>query len=452
MTTLARDRELPLPPKSPSLPVLGDTLAFLRDGPGLIETRGRQLGPVFRLNLFGQPTAVLLGEEANRFVLHSGTKHFNWKYGWPAHFRDLWVDTIFLEDGDKHRQRRKLLMPAFQTEAIEGYLPQMEKSHLAAIARWEKAGRMVCIEDFGRVTLRVANQLFLGDDTEDGAQDLPQWMKHWLEGFYAVPIRFPLGAFSRALAARRKLISHVEQAIHSRREKKTTDALGLLTGFRDSDGVALTTEQLASEMLVLVAAGFHTTTSMLTYVMFALAEHPDVLAKARQEQRDLGLQGPVTLDQLHRMSYLHAVMAEIERLYAPVPFGFRRVVEPFEFQGYRIPAGWQVAWSVETAQKDPRNYEDPLRFDPERFTQPGSDADRRGDFKLVGFGGGPRMCIGTNFAKVQAKLLMSHVLRGYEWEVEPDQDLRPLFTPERTPKSGLRIRFKRRADAPGTPV
>jgi cytochrome P450 len=345
-------------------------------------------------------------------------------------------------------------MPAFQTQAIAGYLTVMEPLLMRNLARWERLGRFAWYHEFRRLTFEVASLLFLGSELDPDspeAGELTRQMDVWLSGLFAWPIRLPWTAYGRALKARGKLLEFVERAVAERSQgpsRPTRDALGLLVASRGPDGERLSLEELQSQALLLIAAGHGTTTSMLTSLVAVLAADPGICERARAEQEGLGLGplgSPLTLDQIQGMTYLEQVLREVERLHPPAGFGFRGVVETFEFGGYTIPRGWQVLYSAEATHLDPRVFPEPERFDPGRCPHARAEAERRSRGELVGFGGGPRICLGMALAKMQIKMVASHLLRGYSWALEPGQDLRVETVPLRHPHDGLRVRFWRRA-------
>jgi retinoid hydroxylase len=422
-------------------PLLGETLAFLNDPVRFVERRQDRYGSTFRTRLFGRSTAVLLGSEANRFVLTRGMQYLRWQDGWPPTFPALLGDALFLQDGEEHRRKRNLLMPAFHAQAIESYLSTIEGLLAAQLTHWEGLERFSFYEQFHRLTFEVSSKLFLGCDLGADGSRLNQLINRWVSGLVALPIPLPWTAFGRALSARKELLRYVEKAILDRQRSPRQDALGLLVQFKDEHGQDATIDELKSQALFLVGAGYATTTSLLTYAAYALATNPEVLARARSEQTALGLIGPITLDDVKKMAYLDRVLLEVERLYPPVAFGFRGVSEPFEYEGYSYPKGWQVLYSISRTHQDPANFSDPLRFDPDRFA---GDQNERNSFKLVGFGGGPRVCMGMTLARTQAKVVLSRLLRSYEWDLEPKQDLNAVMVPARRPRDGLRVVFRRR--------
>jgi cytochrome P450 len=141
------------------------------------------------------------------------------------------------------------------------------------------------------------------------------------------------------------------------------------------------------------------------------------------------------------MPYLDQILCEIERLHQPVGGGFRGVVKPFEFNGFQVPVGWQVVYSIIGSHRLPSFYPEPERFDPDRFS-PQRQEHKQRPFSLIGFGGGPRICIGIAFAKMEMKIVAAHLLRSYQWELLPNQRLNSIEIPTSHPRDRLRVRFQ----------
>jgi cytochrome P450 len=431
----AVSRSLPLPPGNSGLPALLDALRFLRD-PYFLERRIEKYGPISRLQIPFQPMVFMGGPEAVKFVLSTGMHHFSWREGWPLTFRELLGDSLFVQDGAEHRQKRKLLVPAFHRQALENYLSAMDQIVQRYLVRWERLGRFAWYPEFKQLAFEIAAKLLLGDDPGPRVAGLSRAFNALTGGFFSLPLRWRVTAYGRAIRARDEILTHIEQAIARRQQEPAQDALGLLIQSRDEDGNALSAEELKAQALLLLFAGHETTASLLTALGMALALNPDVLARARAEQRQFG-DAPLTMEQIRQMPYLDQVLKETERLYPSVPGGFRGVVEPFEFGGYRVPKGWLVFYSIRATHHAGAIYLEPERFDPERF------AAEQAPFTLVGFGGGPRVCLGVAFAQLEMKVVCAHLLRRYAWELDPGQDLSLNIMPTWRPRAGLRVSFRR---------
>lgn len=425
------------------MPWIGETLRFVRNPASFYTQRREKHGPIFRTHLLGKPTIIVTSHEACTYVLTKGMDHLTWGEGWPATFRDLLGRSLFVQDGEEHRIKRRLVLNAFGGPAMASYLPRMEARVVEHLADWTSRRDFTWLPLMKQLTFEIASDLLLGTSAREDTARLSAAFTRLTSGFFSLPVRLPGTGFSRALAAREHLIDHVEDVVKKRMAAPANDALSQLVHGVDTEGHRLSLEELKNQALLLLFAGHDTTTSFLVSLVRALADHPDVLEKARAEQRALGIDGPLTSEQLDRMEYLTQVMYEVERLYPPIPGGFRGVVKPFEFAGYHFPVGWRVAYRVDSVHGDPEWFAAPERFDPERFGQHRAEHKKR-RFALMGFGGGPRMCLGMSFAKQEIKIIASHLLRAYDWVADPRQKQGDSFLPVRAPVSGYRVRFLRR--------
>lgn len=441
MTTSSVPSDRPLPPGSFGLPLIGETLAFLFDK-DFADKRQARYGAIFKTQLLGRKTVVMMGPEANRFVLSSHVEHFSWREGWPGTFRELLGQSLFLQEGEQHRRNRKLLMPAFHGAALEGYLETMVSLAQRYLARWEKLGRFAWFQEMKQLTFEIACVLLIGSQPGEDVAQLSQWFEELTNGLFMVPLRWRWTPYGKALNARDRLLEYIDQVIEARSTSPGKDALGMLIQSEDENGDRLSREEIKVQALLMLFAGHETTTSMLTSLMMSLAQHPNVLAKAQAEQASLVATGDLTLAHLKQMPYLDQVLKEVERLYPPVGGGFRGVVKPFEFNGYRVPAGWMALYRINAAHQDSRCYTQPKQFDPDRFS-PERAEQKRYDYSLVGFGGGPRICLGLAFAHMEMKIVTTLLLRHYHWELLPNQDLSMNPIPTLRPRSGLLVKLQR---------
>lgn len=433
-----------LPPGRLGLPIVGETINFALD-PRFIEKRQKKYGPIFKTHLLGRKTIVVIGADANRMVLSTDFDRFSWRQGWPSTFKELLGESLFIMDGAEHQHKRKLLMPAFHGRALLNYWTTMEQITLSYLERWEQLGRFSWSSEFKKLTFDIASKLLLGSEPGPKTQQLSEWFHTLSNGLITLPIRLPWTPYGRALKARDKLLAHVEETVRQRQAlpeaEQPLDALGMLMQSRDEQGQGLSLAELKVQSLLLLIAGHESTSSSLSMFCFALAQHPEVLERARSEQLALAAQGPLTMSQLDQMPYLEQVLREVERLHPPVSGGFRGILDSCELNGYQIPRGWQLMYRPTETHLDAQVYTNPERFDPERFG-PERAEHKRQAFSLVTFGGGPRICIGMAFAQLEMKIVAAHLLRRYSWELLPRQDLRIIMLPTRHLRGGLQVRFR----------
>lgn len=431
---------LPLPPGASGPPVVGETVAWVRDPLRFAQERHARHGPVWRTHLLGRPCAVLLGPEANRFILSTHLDLFSSRAGWGRPITTLIGDGLSLIDGPLHRRHRRMIQPALHGALLGRYFDTMHELTVAHAATWARQGQLKLFDGFKQLSFEIAARLMLGARSSAEARQLGHEFHVFTGGLFAPPAwKLPGTPYGRAWQAGQSLRRTLHALVAARRRTPHTadDILGLLLLAEDEHGVGFSDAELVDELLVLLWAGHDTVTSLLTWTIYELLRHPEVTARARAEQLALG-DGPLTLAQLKQLPLLDQILREAERLHPPAPGGFRGVVRPFSYGGYQIPAGWTVMYSIVFTHHMPELWHDPARFDPDRFASPREEGKK--PFHLIGFGGGPRVCVGLAFAQMQMRIVVSHLLRSYRWELVPGQSFRPVPVPTKMPKDGLVVR------------
>ncbi len=316
-----------IPPGSFGLPILGETLAFFLDR-DFSKKRYRQYGSIFKTHLLGRPTVVMLGTEALEFVLSSHLENFSWRQGWPANFKILLGESLFLQDGEEHRRNRRLMMPALHGRALANYFTTMEDITCIYLQKWENQQEFTWFSEFKQLTFDIASQLLLGTSPGLEGMRLSQLFTTLSSGLFALnSLPLPFTKFGKAVAARNQILEHVTKVVRERQQNPTKDVLSLLVQAEDEEGNRMSEKELIAQALLLLFAGHDTTTTMLTWLCLELARHPEVLQRAREEQLKLADISPLTLQQLGQMPYLEQVLWEVERLRPSVGAGFRGVVK-----------------------------------------------------------------------------------------------------------------------------
>jgi cytochrome P450 len=432
-------------PTHTGLPWLGAPWAMLSH-PGQYLLDGyRRLGPAFRVHLVGMEMVALLGPDANRAILVTHRQRFSHAEGY-AFVRTVLGDGLLFQDGEVHRRNRQLMMPAFNQRAVNSYFDVMLACVERHAARWAGAGTGRMYDRLRHLTFELMARLVLGLEGDLALERLSRLNDDLAKGSTAVVrVGTPWTNYGRGLRARDELRRYLRGVIERRRDAPGTDALGLLMAARDEHGRALGDDDLLEQAVILMFAGHETTTSMLSSLLSALHQHPETLAALRAEiRREIGNE-PITLDGVQRLALLDLVLMEVERLWPPISLCQRGVVEAVDVLGHRLPPGTLVLYSPWVTHRLPDVFDDPDRFDPLRFAAP-REEHKRTPYGLVGFGGGPRLCIGQAFALLEMKIVAAVLLRDYDVALEP-VDPRPLHVPTLHPRSGLPARVARRAGA-----
>jgi cytochrome P450 len=291
-------------------------------------------------------------------------------------------------------------------------------------------------------------------DVEDEAAEIGEAITTAFESFnvgFFLPFgqilqRLPLPATIRFRKARARLDATIYRLIDERRRTPTDrgDLLSMLLVAQDTegDGGGMSDIQLRDEAMTIFLAGHETTANALTWTLYLLSQHPDVEARVHAEvDAALGDRLPAA-DDLALLPYTRMVLAESMRLYPPAWIVGRRALAPFEAAGYTIPARSIVLACQYVMHRDPRWFPDPERFDPERFA-PDRHADRP-RFAYFPFGGGPRVCIGEQFAWMEGVLALATIAQRWRLRLVPGHAvaLQPIITLR--PKFGMRMTVERR--------
>jgi cytochrome P450 len=422
-------------PVLPSLPWLGAPWAMLSHPGAYLFDGYRRLGPVFRFELMGMRMVALLGPEANRLIMVTQRECFSHALGY-AFVRKVLGDGLLFQDGELHRRNRMLMTPAFHQRGVQQYFDVMSDCAAVHAARWAREGHGPMYERFRHLTFDIMARLVLGVSGDVEVARLSRLNDQLAKGTVAfLRVGWPWTTFGKGLRARDTLRAYLRAVIRARHDTSATDALGLLIAARDESGAALSEDELLEQAVILMFAGHETTTSMLTSFMLALREYPAIHRRLIDEQHRVVGDGELALVHLKDLCDLDLVLKEVERLWPPISLCQRGVTETVEFDGYVLPPGTLVIYSPWVTHRIPEVFHDPERFDPDRFAPP-REEHRATAYSLVGFGGGPRLCIGQAFAQLEMKIVASLLLQRYRCEIDAaDPQLR--YVPTLYPRNGL---------------
>jgi cytochrome P450 len=209
----------------------------------------------------------------------------------------------------------------------------------------------------------------------------------------------------------------------------------LLDARYEDTGEGMNDQQLFEECAILFVAGHETSANALAWTWYLLAQHPDVVQKAREELATvLGDRQP-TFEELPKLEYLSQIIEESMRVYPPAWITDRIAAEDDEWNGIKIAKGVVVVTYFYGAHHSPNYWQNPEQFDPERFSK--ENKKQHIPFAYSPFGGGPRLCIGNNFAIMEMQLVLATMLRAYNFELIPNQTVIPQPLITLRPKTGI---------------
>ncbi|MGI8496920.1 MAG: cytochrome P450 [Gemmatimonadaceae bacterium] len=426
-------------PPGPRRRFPGQNLAgFTRDRLGFLTRLAREHGDIARIRIGPQALVLLSHPDHIRDVLITHNRNFVKGRGVERSKR-LLGNGLLTSEGDFHLRQRRLAQPAFHRERIAAYGDTMASYAARAADGWRDGQTLNIPVVAGQLTLAIAAKTLFDTNLEDEAREIGEALSTViglfniaLLPFSEVMDRLPLPWTRRFNRARERLDATIYRLIASRHEsgEDRGDLLSMLMMARDTeqDGGRMSDEQLRDEAMTLLMAGHETTAVALAWSWYLLSRHPEVEARMLAEvDAALGARLPTSAD-VARLPYTRMVLAESMRLFPPAWALSYRALDDQPMGGYVIPRNTVVLMSQYVVHRDPRFYEDPERFDPERWT-PEAQA-RRLRFAYFPFGGGPRQCIGEAFAWMEGVLVLATVaqrvrlVRADDRPVQPN----PLFT------------------------
>jgi cytochrome P450 len=431
------------PPGPPPRFLIGNLPLFNADPLGIYTRWAREFGDIFYYRaawidvyFLNHPRLIeqVLVSQSQNFAKDKVIQNSRWFLG----------EGLLTSEGSGWLRQRRLAQPAFHRERMASYGNTMAAYAEEMLDTWQDGEVRDIHREMMQLTMRiVAKVLFSVEvkaDTEKVASALNVLMRHTSGGRMILPPilrHVPVPALMRVKGAVRELDGIVNRIIQQRRAsgKDTGDLLSMLMAARDEDGSGMTDRQLRDEILTFLLAGHETTAVSLSWTWYLLSEHPEVARKLREElSQVLGGRTP-QLEDFPRLPYTDKVVKESMRLYPPAWSLARTVANEVEIEGYRLPVGANVVMSQWILHHDPRFFEQPEQFNPDRWTP---DAIQRlPKFAYFPFGGGPRLCIGASFAMMEAGLLLAAMAQRFQLRLVPGHPVAALPSITLRPKHGI---------------
>jgi cytochrome P450 len=442
------------PPGPRGYPVLG-VLPQLRSDPirTFLEAADRY-GDIVHMKAGPYHGFLLSDPAAIKHVLQDNARNYHKSPLYDRLRGSLGNGLLTSEDSFWLRQRR-LAQPAFHRQRLIAMADAMVTCTEQMLERWEhtaSAGTTIDVVDemMGLTQAIIVRTMFstdLGTTAEVVNRTWPIINRRIGETFWSTTLetKLPLPANRRFWRALRELDDVVYQIIADRRQSRRDEAdlLSMFLSARDEEtGARMTDRQLRDEVMTMLLAGHETTSLALSWTYYLLSQNPAVEQRITDEvDRVIGDARP-TIAHLDRLTCTRRALDESLRLYPPA-WGYSRLaLDDDEIGGYRVPKGSIVFVIPFMIHRRPNLWPDPERFDPDRFA-PEREAGRP-RFAYLPFGGGPRGCIGNQFAMLEAQLIVAAIAQRFRVELVSGQEIRPEPLITLRPKPGIRATLKTR--------
>ena len=437
------------PPGPPSNGWAGSYSAYSRDPLAFLPEAVRTYGDViglrflkFRIYFVNHPAVIedVLVNQARKFgkgrVLKANKRLFG--------------QGLLTSEGDFWLRQRRLAQPAFHRTRIASYAVAMVDYAARLTDSWKDGEQRDIHAEMMRLTLQIVGKTLFDVEVNQEVQQVGHALEALMElnsdfrRLMLVPAWLPTPTNVKAELAIRRLDKIIYRIIAERRATGSDkgDFLSMLLNAQDDDGSRMDDHQLRDEALTLFLAGHETTAVALSWTWWLLAQHPEVEAKLHDEINSVLAGRLPTLEDLPSLRYTERVVTESMRLYPPAWGMARMALEDTEVGGYRLRKGSGVTVAQWVVHRDPRWYDSPDEFRPERWE--GDLAKRLPRFAYFPFGGGPRQCIGNSFAMMETILVLATIAQLFRFRIVPEHPVVPIASITLRPRYGIKVLLQKR--------
>ena len=408
--------------------VIGTLQALFGSRLALFERLGRELSPIGRARVAGRRVVLVNAPALVHEVLVDRADDFVKGPGLRMLARPFLGDGLLTSEGDQHRQRRKLVAPAFAHQRVSRYASVMAEHADAEQRQWRHGDVIDVAQAMMRLTLGIVGKTLFDTDLRRESDVLGRDIAT-LQRSFARRARLPFSSphGPKVGRARERLNRTVYGMIHSRREsgEDRGDLLSMLLLSKDEDtGQNLTDTQVRDEAMTLFLAGHETTAQALSWSWYLLARNPEVFERLRVEK-----------------GYGLLVMKEAMRLYPPAYILGRSAVRDTRIGAFQVKAGELVFIAPWLLHRNPEYFTDPERFDPERF-RPEREATLP-RYAYIPFGGGKRICIGNQFALMEGQICLETIAPLIDLQLVSKEAARPEALMTLRPRGGVQTVVRR---------
>jgi cytochrome P450 len=342
---------------------------------------------------------------------------------------------LVTSQGDFWARQRKMMQPTFHRDRIESFTSMMADTTAEAVEEWQHLpGDRPVLDmrvEMQRLTLRIlTNAVFSSDWADEAEKIIPavtianEYTNKRLLSPVDPPEWAPLPSVREFSRVRQMVDDLVYGLIADRRKgEPKDDILSLLLAARDDEGKGMSDLELHDELISIIFAGHETVSVCLTWTWYHLSKDPSVAQKVRDEvDETLGDRHP-TLDDVRQMQYIWQVLQEALRMYPPIWVIPRTPLEPDEIDGYRLEPGEMIFISPYVVHRNTSFYDNPEAFDPDRIAPENTANWHR--YQYIPFGGGPRKCIGHEFAMLEMTIIVAMVSQLFRLDLIPGHPVVP---------------------------
>jgi cytochrome P450 len=386
------------------------TAIWSRQAQWMLEQSRARFGDMFTIRIAHEGDWVMVSDpEVVKQVFTGDPKVFHAGEGNQILRPILGDNSVLVLDEKPHIGQRRLLLPPFHGERMQGYEEAMTAIAAREIESWPTGTPYALRPRMQAITLEIIIETVFGVHERERTDPLREALRDFLDlttdPRFLLPVVLAGPGRIRRFPFFARRIDRVDELIHreiaERRRAgdlaERDDILSMLVGAEHEDGSPMSDAEIRDELLTLLVAGHETTATALSWAVERLVRHPEKLERLRAEV----LAGEDT--------YLTATIQETLRLRPVIVLVIRKLTEPVQLGGYELPAGARVTPSIHLVHRDPNTYPEPERFLPERFLE-----RPPGTYTWIPFGGGVRRCLGAAFAQFEMAVVLRELVKRHQ--------------------------------------
>ncbi|KAM7250189.1 hypothetical protein ACFE04_022072 [Oxalis oulophora] len=422
-------------------PFIGETIGYLKPYSAttigdFMEQHISRYGKIYKSNLFGEPTIVSADAGLNKYILQNEGKLFECSY--PRSIGGIlgkWSMLVLV--GDMHRDMRIISLNFLSHSRLKTYLlREVENNTLLVLKSWHENCTFSAQDEAKKFTFNLmAKHIMSLDPGEPETEKLKKEYVTFMKGVVSPPLNFPGTPYRKALQSRSTILRFIELRMEERIEKmnqgidvEEDDLLSWVLKHSD-----LSTEQILDLILSLLFAGHETSSVAIALAIFFLQGCPNAVKQLREEHIEIvrakrqsaESETELNWDDYKKMEFTQCVISETLRLGNVVRFLHRKALKDVRYKGFDIPCGWKVLPVIAAVHLDSSVYYEPQEFNPWRWQQhngtsrgtSSSATPATSSKQFVPFGGGPRLCTGSELAKLEMAVFIHHLVLNFNWEL-----------------------------------
>lgn len=438
--------ETATPPCPDGVPILGNGLAFSRDPVAAMESWATH-GDLVRLRFMGDSLYMVTHPDLINEILVENQHKFTIGPQQQETFEGLEDYAMTTATGDRWKRIRRAAHPAFTHERIAEYGDRMAAVTARFVDEWDDGEQFSLHPEMRRLTVQILTETLLDEDVrgrEDiviDAADAFIDRTNFRRPGQLLPDWIPTPTERRFRRAVQRLDRFVDELIADRRKVATDareDVCAVLLDAHEEGN--LTLAEVRHNLVAFLLAGHESPSGALTRVWYLLDDHPDVYDALRAEYEQVVTGDRPAIEDYDDLDYTRAVVAETLRLYPPTTGISRQATEPVTLGGYELPEGAEFLIPQWVPHRDDRFWDNPETFDPDRWDR---NVDRP-EYAYFPFSGGPRGCIGNDFARQELTLALATIVGRVALDVTADGPLTFIPSIQLRPATEMTATVRRR--------